>query len=238
MPRPPNYTTKTQEKQVYERGSYIFTAEAGSKNLPKKRKVRYIPRTMKVTLLMAQTLDGRIAKDSDHFPDWTEKADKKFFMDYTKEAGVMIMGRKTFETLPGVLPGRLTVILSRDPITTIKGQKHSMYSKIFTGVEKEWVPHWIIDGKQSTILTSCSPKAILERLEKEGHDHVVLTGGTTINSLFAKEGLIDEIIVTVSPVIFGEGLGLFDAETSLDLTLEKSEPLGDNSRTLYYKVNK
>jgi dihydrofolate reductase len=168
---------------------------------------------MKVTLLMAQTLDGRIAKDSDHFPDWTEKADKKFFMNYTKEAGVMIMGRKTFDTLPGVLPGRLSVVLSRSA--------------------EEWEAR-----EENLVFTSLSPQDILAKLVSLGNDHVVLTGGTTINSLFAEEGLIDEIIVTVSPVVFGEGLGVFAPEISLDLTLEKSEPLGDNSRTLYYKVNK
>ena len=201
----------------------------------------YIPCTMKLTLLMAQTLDGRIAKDSEHFPDWTEKADKKFFMDYTKKAGVMIMGRKTFETLPGVLPGRLSVVLSREPAVTIEGIKHEMYSKIFTGEKEEWAPTWNkdLDNKEKpVIVTSCSPAKILKELEKMGYDHVVLTGGTTINTLFAKENLIDEIIVTVSSIVFGEGLGLFAPEISIDLTLEKSEPLGDNSLTLYYKVNK
>ncbi len=168
---------------------------------------------MKVTLLMAQTLDGRIAKDSNHFPDWTEKADKKFFMDYTKEVGVMIMGRTTFETLPGVLPGRLSIVLSRSA--------------------GEWE-----EREENIIFTSLPPQDILVELETRHYNHVVLTGGTTINTLFAKEGLIDEMIVTVSPVIFGEGLGLFAPEISLTLTLEKSEPLGDNSRTLYYKVNK
>ncbi len=167
---------------------------------------------MKVTLLMAQTLDGRIAKDSHHFPDWTEKADKKFFMNYTKEAGVMIMGRTTFETLPGVLPGRLSVVLSRSA--------------------GEW------DKKEENLIfTAFSPRRVLEKLEKMGYNHAVLTGGTTINTLFAKENLIDEIIVTVSPVIMGEGLGLFEPGIALNLTLEKSEKLGDNSLTLYYRVN-
>ena len=167
---------------------------------------------MKLTLLMAQTLDGRIAKDSAHFPDWTEKADKKFFMNYTKEAGVMIMGRTTFETLPGILPGRLSVVLSRSA--------------------GEWEQR-----EENLVFTSFAPADILKKLETT-YDHAVLTGGTTINTLFAKEGLIDEVILTVSPVIFGEGMGVFAPEISLDLTLEKSEKLGENSRTLYYTVNK
>lgn len=29
--------------------------------------------------MMAMTVDGKIAKTADHFPDWTSKEDKKLF---------------------------------------------------------------------------------------------------------------------------------------------------------------
>lgn len=61
---------------------------------------------MKVTLLMAMTLDGKIGKSHDHFPDWTGKADKTLFVRLTKKAGVIIMGSKTFDTIGRPLPNR------------------------------------------------------------------------------------------------------------------------------------
>ena len=64
---------------------------------------------MKIILMMAMTADGKIAKNSDHFPDWTSKEDKKMFMRVTKEVGVVIMGDKTFFTFPKALPERLLV---------------------------------------------------------------------------------------------------------------------------------
>ncbi|NJP03888.1 hypothetical protein HC823_01280 [Candidatus Gracilibacteria bacterium] len=82
-------------------------------------------------------------KNSNHFPDWTEKADKKYFMERTKASGVMIFGKTTFDTLPGVLPGRLHIILSRSA--------------------GEW------DGKEENVIyTHLSPQKIIERLEKLG----------------------------------------------------------------------
>ena len=54
---------------------------------------------------MAITADGKIAKSSDHFPDWTSKEDKKMFVEVTKEHGVVIMGDKTFFTFPKPLAG-------------------------------------------------------------------------------------------------------------------------------------
>jgi dihydrofolate reductase len=43
---------------------------------------------------------------------WNIPADLKFFKEKTK-GHIMIMGRKTFESLPGLLPGRLHVVITR-----------------------------------------------------------------------------------------------------------------------------
>lgn len=168
---------------------------------------------MKVTCLMAQTLDGKIAKDAHHFADWTESADKKLFRAETKRVGVMIFGRTTFETLPGVLPGRLTVVMSRS-----------------AGAWEE--------REQNLVFTSKNPQEILEHLTSLGFEETIVAGGTTINSLFAREGLIDELLLTISPLTFGQGLGVFADDIELDLDLLSLEPLGEKSITTRYKIVK
>ncbi len=179
----------------------------------KKIKFSATLQLMKVSLLMAQTLDGRIAKDANHFPNWTESADKKFFCSRTKESGVMIFGRTTFDTLPGVLPGRLSVVLSRSA--------------------GEWEQR-----EENLIFTSLSPTEILDKLNSLGFENPIVAGGTTINTLFAKEKLIDEVIVTVSPIVFGSGMGVFSDDTELELELDKFEKIGENTLALWYKVLK
>lgn len=177
---------------------------------------------MKLTLLMALTLDGRIAKDADHFADWTESADKKLFVQMTKQAGVVIMGRKTFDTIlrdfGKPLPGRKNVVLTRDPERQRRESEFSPTSNV-----------WYSNDK---------PAEILRKLADEGYSEAILAGGTTINSLFAKAGLIDEVVVTVSPVIFGSGLGLFDESIEMDLGLKSVEKLGDNSLKAVYEVRR
>ncbi len=166
---------------------------------------------MKVTLVMAQTLDGRIAKDSDHFPDWTGKADKKFFSEITKKAGVLIMGSKTYDTIGRPLPGRKNIIF------TLEDRSSDHPDLVFTHE---------------------APEKLLENLESQGFSHVILAGGMTINSLFARRNLIDEVIVTVSPLIFGRGLGVFASDVEMKLKLEKFEALDENVISLYYQVLK
>jgi len=67
---------------------------------------------------------------------------------------------------------------------------------------------------------------------------VILAGGALINSLFADENLIDEIIVTISPMVFGYGISLFTEEISMSLELDDCRRIGKNLVYLKYTVLK
>ena len=57
-----------------------------------------------------------------------------------------------------------------------------------------------------------------------------------INSLFAQEKLITEIHVTVVPVLFGQGLSLFDQALESRLELIENTVISKNSILLKYRV--
>ena len=165
---------------------------------------------MKVILLMAITLDGKTGKDAEHFVDWTEHEDKKFFVKITKRAGVIIMGSKTFDTIGKPLPGRKNIILTRNR------QRKSQWDNL--------------------VFSDQAPGELLKSLEKEGFSEAVLAGGPTINTLFAREKLIDEVIVTVSPLIFGYGTSLFSEEISMELELKDVHQRGKDLIAITYRV--
>lgn len=64
-----------------------------------------------ITLVVARATNGVIGKDG-KLP-WHISEDLKRFKALTM-GSVMIMGRKTFESLPGLLPGRRHIVLTRD----------------------------------------------------------------------------------------------------------------------------
>jgi dihydrofolate reductase len=167
---------------------------------------------MKTILLMAMTLDGRVARTMTHFPDWTEKEDKALFAKISKRAGVVIMGSRTFDTLGKPLPGRKNIVMTRQRIR-----------------KSEW---------DNLVFTDRTAKEILSGLEKEGFSETVLAGGTIINTLFAEAQLIDEVMVTVSPLIFGSGLSLFENHISMQMALLGLRKVGNNTVFLHYKVIK
>lgn len=160
--------------------------------------------------MMALTLDGKIGRSADHFPDWTGKEDKQLFVDITRRAGVIIMGSRTFFTIGKPLPGRKNIVLTRDSSRS--------------------------SDDPDLVFTSDSPKDVLADLEKEGYQEAILAGGALINSLFAKDNLIDEVVVTISPLIFGQGLSLFREEVAMELELLDMEKLGQDLVFLRYRV--
>ncbi|HXH51839.1 MAG TPA: dihydrofolate reductase [Sphingomicrobium sp.] len=64
-----------------------------------------------VTLVVARAINGVIGRDG-KLP-WHISADLKRFKKLTM-GSTMIMGRKTFESLPGRLPGRRHVVMTRE----------------------------------------------------------------------------------------------------------------------------
>jgi len=67
--------------------------------------------TPDITLVVARADNGAIGKDG-KLP-WHLPADLKHFKAVTMGTA-MIMGRRTFESLPGLLPGRRHIVLTRD----------------------------------------------------------------------------------------------------------------------------
>jgi dihydrofolate reductase len=136
-----------------------------------------------VSLIAAQTTDGFIAREKGETSlSWTSKEDKKRFVSLTKRAKVMVMGRTTWDTIGKALPERLIVVYS-----------HKNPSEPMTGVE------W----------TTMPPKDLLNNLEGRGFTEVAICGGGEIYNLFLREGLVDQIYLTVEPVKFGQGIRFF-----------------------------
>ena len=64
-----------------------------------------------ITMIVARAKNGVIGRDG--MLPWHIPADLKRFKSLTMGT-VMVMGRKTFESLPGLLPGRRHIVLTRD----------------------------------------------------------------------------------------------------------------------------
>lgn len=166
---------------------------------------------MKIELIAATSLNGKIAASSDQSSlEWTSKEDTKFFVEKTKECRVLIMGRKTFDTIGRALKDRLIVVMTCDP------EKH--------------VP---IEGVEYTCDT---PQQILENLKSRGYTSVAIAGGAGVYSMFLKEKLVTDVFLTIEPILFGNGISLAESFEDVKLKLVESKQLGEQTVLLHYEV--
>jgi dihydrofolate reductase len=167
---------------------------------------------MKVVLIMAMTADGIIGRDRSHFPDWTCPADKRMFKQVSQQAGVLVMGSRTYDTIGKPLSGRLNVVMTRHP--------------------ERYVP------SENLAFCNDTPEKLLTDLAAKGFQTVVLAGGATINSLFMNSGCIDELLLTIAPKLFGRGLSLFANQLNVDLDLLEIQRIETNTLMLRYTIKK
>lgn len=164
---------------------------------------------MKTVLIAAITADGFIGRDPSHLADWTSKADKKLFVEITKQAGIMVMGSRTFATIGRALPGRRTIVYTSKPeAITVEGVE----------------------------TTSEEPAELIKRLEREGATGLAVAGGASIYQQFMAANVVNELYLTVAPLLFGSGVPLFGRELHTRLQLLESSTLDNDTVLLRYRV--
>jgi dihydrofolate reductase len=164
---------------------------------------------MKTFMIAAVTADGFIAKQSIHPTSWTSPEDKQHFRKLTKAAGVTIMGANTYKTLNRAFEERRTIVYTHQP--------QEITAK---GVETTAEP----------------PRDLLTRLASEGHTTVAIIGGATIFRQFLQAGAVDELYLTIEPVLWGQGLTLLDQDCRIALELLDITRLNASSILVHYRV--
>lgn len=90
--------------------------------------------------------------------------------------------------------------------------------------------------------TNETPQNIIEDLRKQGKEQVMIAGGASVYRQFLAADLVDTLFITVEPVLFGEGVGLFDQALSGDnetkqLKLKEIHSLSDQTIVLEYSTH-
>lgn len=156
---------------------------------------------MRASVFIATSVDGFIAR-KDGSIDWLgnpeEGGEDYGYKDFFASVDVIVMGRKTYETVLGFgawpYGDKRVVVQSRRPLAFPPG-----------------VPDTVTASSEE-------PQALVQRLEAEGARHLYIDGGLTIQRFLAA-GLIDDLTITRIPLLLGEGIPLF-GRTGGDVPLQ------------------
>jgi dihydrofolate reductase len=151
----------------------------------------------KVILYSATTIDGFIAQkdggiDFLHDERFAISNEDFGYQEFYDSISTTLMGNNTYQQ-----------VLDFDVPFPYPDKKNYVFSKSQKG-EDENVTY--INSDIATFVNDLKSKA-----EKD----VWLVGGGQINTLLLEAGLIDEIIITLIPVILGEGIPLFPSSGGL-----------------------
>ncbi|TQV80039.1 dihydrofolate reductase [Exilibacterium tricleocarpae] len=145
------------------------------------------------SVYIATSLDGFIARENDDL-DWLDAANATVpegedcgYQDFMSSVDALVMGRSSYEKVLsfGAWPyDKPVTVLSRNSLDIPAAISHRVFHSNET------------------------PAALHQRLSQQGVRRLYVDGGITIQR-FLSAGLIDDITITVIPVILGSGKPLF-----------------------------
>lgn len=140
----------------------------------------------KVKLFVATSLDCYIAKKDDNI-DWLFTGGDYGYDDFYSSIDTTLTGYLTYKQVLGFgvpfpYPDKTNYIFSRN---------HKQ------------------EDNNPVIFVSTDPAEFVRKLKEEKGKDIWLVGGGQINTILFNANLIDEMIISIHPVILGEGIPLF-----------------------------
>lgn len=157
----------------------------------------------KVVLFIASSLDGFISRKDgkiDWLPQFEDGSEDYGYSELMDRTDVFIMGGKTYEQI-------LTF-----------GDWPYPGKKCYVCTSKKM-------GEDKNVEFNDDAVELVKKLKEEDGKDIWLIGGAGLNGSLLNERLVDEIILTVIPVVIGDGIGLF-SNVSRDAKLKLVDSKG------------
>jgi dihydrofolate reductase len=142
----------------------------------------------KIILFIASSLDGYIARPSGEI-DWLFTDQDYGYSDFYANIDTILMGRKTYEQV---------LTFGEYPYPGVKTYVFSNKSTLSTSQDIEIITENI--------------NTFIPKLKQQKGKNIWLVGGAQIVFELINQKLIDEIILSIHPIILGEGITLFPAK--------------------------
>lgn len=170
----------------------------------------------RIRLFITSSLDGYIAR-SDGAVDWLFTDQDYGYTEFLAQVDTVIMGRTTYEQVLG---------FGEYPYTSKRG---IVISQTRSGQRDQHVE-----------FVGSDLRTFVEALRQAEGQDIWLVGGATVIDWFLRQGLIDELLLFVHPLLLGEGIPLFqrDATLATPLILKQTQTFSSGMVQLAYDLGK
>jgi dihydrofolate reductase len=175
---------------------------------------------MQITFLAVQSINGFITRNDEPGVGFASREDNAWFEEFLHGMDLILMGRQSYE-------------VSRDWVRgdTIGPAPRWIFTRDADRYSDERIP-----GKLEFV--GLDKQAFIESVEDQVLNKVALCGGPGISSWFFDHGLVDEMYITVEPVIFQRGTPLLAVTRDVDCELLSVRNLSNQTLLLHYRVLK
>ena len=174
-----------------------------------------------VSIFIATSLDGYIAKPNDDlsFLKIVEKEGEDYgYAAFTSTIDTVIVGRKTYDW-----------VLKEVGSSHYDNGERDVY--VITKTERP--------GTGRTRFYTGNLESLIKQLKSSNGKNIYCDGGSEVINELLKGDLIDELIISVIPVLLGEGTRLFkDGRPEHQLQLVNSKAFGTGLVQLHYTRKK
>jgi dihydrofolate reductase len=144
-----------------------------------------------------------------HLDEPLNEADRRTRDLLLRPRGAYVMGRNMFGGGPGPWPD--------EPWNGWWGENPPFHLPVFVVTHHERPPLECDGGTTFTFVTDGVEVAVAQAREAAGGRDVAISGGATVARQSLAAGLLDELRLDLVPVLLGDGVRLFDGDTSVDL---------------------
>ena len=170
---------------------------------------------MKTILYLDLSADGLIAT-TNRLPglEWEwEGVPWERWVQYCNESNNFIVGRNTYSEL---IESDLSEVLHLD------------YKIVISSREMDLADSWLQFSK---------PNQAVDYLKSCNIENIIVGGGRQLGLTFIEDNLIDEIILDIYPILFGNGTALLGGlDKCIQLDLLSSKSLGGGAIRNHYKI--
>ena len=175
----------------------------------------------KLSLFIATSLDGYIAKPNDDlsFLKSVEKEGEDYgYAEFTANIDTIILGRKTYD-----------YVLKQIGSSHYDNGKRNVF--VITRTEKPSIG--------TTTFYTGNLTELIQRLKSESGKNIYCDGGAEIINELLKNDLIDEFIISIIPILVGDGIRLFkDGRPEQQLELLNTKTFDTGLTQLHYRRKK
>lgn len=155
------------------------------------------------------TIDGKIALDARSGSTWTSPEDKDFLRDMLDKSDIVVVGNNTYKAAIEPLSKRNCIVFTTSVTTS---------------------------ERKSEKLAYCNPASSDCLSLMQAYETVAVLGGAKTYTYFLENDLLDEIYLTIEPLLFGRGLNLFESSKDIGphFRLKSTKQLNEKGTVLLH----